>query len=222
MAGYFITLEGIEGCGKSTQCQRLAASLQEAGRAVLTSREPGGTRLGAKIRDVLLHTRHGGMGPRAELLLYEADRAQHVEEILRPALEAGKIVLCDRFTDSTLAYQGYGRGLDLDVVRQLNAAAALGLKPDLTILLDLPADVGMSRIRDRAERLGSERDRIEQEDIPFHDRVRQGFLALAAGEPERIVVVNAEESFDEVSASIRLVVMERLATMAPKSPGLKP
>ncbi len=196
----FITLEGGEGAGKTTQQSLLAEQLRQEGYACLCTREPGGTALGKALRDLLLHG--DPFTPLAELLLYAADRAEHVSKVIAPALMAGQVVVCDRFTDSTVAYQGYGRGLDLDLIRQLNRLATGALQPDLTLWLDLAPEVGLAR-----SRLG---DKLEQEHLEFHRRVYQGFQALAAAEPQRIVRVPAQGSPAEVAARIWSVVKPRL------------
>ena len=192
--GRFIALEGGEASGKSTQAARLAAGLD----AVLT-REPGGTAVGERIREVLLDTAHAELDSRAEALLMAAARAQHVAEVVRPALEAGRHVVTDRFTGSSLAYQGYGRGLPVDEVRRLSAWATGGIEPDLVVLLDVPDAVA-------AARLGPERDRLESESAEFHLRVIAGYRALAAEEPGRWVVVDGTGSVDEVAARVRAAV----------------
>lgn len=195
--GLLITLEGGEGCGKSTQLEILADSLRTAGFNVTVVREPGGTAAGEAIRSILLDRTHDGLDARAELLLYEASRAQLVAEVIRPALAAGGVVLCDRFTDSTTAYQGYGRGLPLDEVRQLNSTATGGISPDLTILLDVSPEIGLARAA-RA----SDPDRLEAESIAFHARVREGFREIAAAEPDRVQVIDGDGEVDEVARRI--------------------
>lgn len=177
----FITLEGGEGVGKTTQQALLAERLQREGYACVSTREPGGTALGEALRELLLHG--DPLTPLAELLLYAADRAEHVNKVIAPALAVGQVVICDRFTDSTLAYQGYGRGLNLEQIRQLNHLATGGLQPQLTLWLDLAPEVGLAR-----SRLG---DKLEQEHLEFHRRVYRGFQALAAAEPQRIVRIDA-------------------------------
>lgn len=190
--GSFITFEGPEGAGKSSQIQMLGDALSASGREVVITREPGGTPLAEKIRDVVKGFNGGeAVHPVTELLLMEAARSQHVSRIVRPALEAGRIVLCDRFYDSTTAYQGGGRGLDMEAVTRLNAFAALGVVPDLTILLDLAPERGFERAGRRAETQG-EYDRFELEKLDFHRRVRAVFLELARREPHRIRVVDAD------------------------------
>lgn len=195
--GVFVTFEGGEGCGKSTQLAILAQTLEKAGAPVLSLREPGGTRVGELVRAALLDPAHTEMAPRAELLLYEASRAQLVAERIMPALETETVVLCDRFYDSTTAYQGYGRGVSLDVIEPLNAIAADGLVPDLTIVLDIDPVVGL----ERATALGA--DRLESEERAFHERVRSGFLEIASREPERVVVVDGAGDRSEVATRVR-------------------
>ena len=215
-----ITLEGGEGCGKSTHLWLLSEWLDRRGVAHILTREPGGTTIGAHIstiRTLLLNRQAEGIDPVSELFLYLADRRQHVAKMLGPALKAQKIVLCDRYTDSTLAYQGYGRGLDLDMLRGLNEVATEGLKPDLTLLFDCDWVVGLARAWDRADKLeaGTQReDRFESEEIDFHRRVRQGYLALAAAEPERFRIIDAARPIEDVQADVRRVVGHAL--------GLKP
>lgn len=198
MNGKFITFEGVEGCGKSTQIEMLRACLEEKGCDVLVTREPGGVPIAEAIREILLHTAHHAMDPITELLLYEAARAQLVQECIRPALEAGKTVLCDRFADSTTAYQGAGRGLSPEDLARLHALATQGVWPHLTFLLDLPVEEGLRRARHRGRF-----DRMEQQDIQFHERVREGFLAIARHEPERVKVIDATPPPDAVFASVR-------------------
>ncbi len=205
----FITFEGIEGCGKTTQLQRLAARL--GGRAVVT-REPGGTAIGGAIRRVLLDPANGGLTPMAELLLYFADRAQNVAEVVRPALAEKRVVLCDRHVESSLAYQGYGRGLSLAAIRELAALATGGLRPDVIVLVDVPVDVGLGRVGRRGAH-----DRLEAEVREFHDRVREGYEALVAEEPSRWLRVDGtvppDAVFDALWAGLvaRGVVGEALA-----------
>jgi dTMP kinase len=189
MRGLFITFEGTEGTGKSTQIGLLADALRAGGRQVLVSREPGGTPFGRTLRGLLLDPSSGPIDPLAELFLYLADRAQHVSEVLRPALERGEWVLCDRFADATAAYQAWGRGLDAGFVRDAGARAASGLAPDLTLLLEMEdVSVGIARARRRQQSDGSAgvADRFEQEELAFHRRVLAGYRAIAAAEPQRV------------------------------------
>jgi dTMP kinase len=190
----FITFEGIEGSGKSTQLLRLAARLGE--RAVAT-REPGGTAIGRGVRDVLLDPANRVMAPMAELLLYFADRAQNLAEVIRPGLAEGRVVLCDRHVESSLAYQGYGRGLPLDAIRELAALATGGLRPDLIVLIDVPVEVGLARVGRRGEQ-----DRLEREVLAFHERVRAGFAALLAEEPSRWLQLDGTQPEDAVFAAL--------------------
>lgn len=186
----FVTFEGIEGCGKTTQIEHLASFLKGISRPFLVTREPGGTEIGEQIRQVLLSCDNAGMEPMAELFLYEAARIQHMRQVISPALEEGKIVLCDRFADATLAYQGYGRGLDLAWVEETNARAMNNRKPDLTFLLDLPVEEGLRRAWKRMEKQTAKEDRFEKESLDFHRRVKEGYLILARREPQRIVILD--------------------------------
>jgi dTMP kinase len=207
----FITIEGIEGGGKTTQVGLLAAALERAGRRVLVTREPGGTPLGAELRTLLLHETFS-LSPRAELFLLLADRAEHVERTIRPALARGEIVLCDRFSDSTLAYQAYGRELPLDEVAATETIARGGLTPDLTFLLDCPTEVGLGRTH--ARRGAASADRFESEEVAFHERVRAGFLALARAEAGRIHRLDASRPQAAVHAEILALTERRLAESA--------
>ena len=204
----FITVEGIEGSGKSTHVGFLARALEEASFRVCLTREPGGTALGERIRALLLHDSLA-TSQWAELFLILADRAEHVEAVIRPALARGEIVLCDRYSESTLAYQAYGGGLPLEVVRAVEASARHGLLPDLTFVLDCPTGVGLQRTSRR--RGDQPADRFESEERSFHERVRNGFLALAREAPERIRIVNADRPIDEVRAEILAETRRRLA-----------
>lgn len=196
----FISFEGIEGSGKSTAMRMLAEHLQDMGHDPLLTREPGGCALGRSLRPILLDARTRGLSSRAELYLFLADRAQHVSEVIRPALEAGQIVLCDRYADSTLAYQGYGRGLDQEYLRRLNEAATAGIEPDLTLLLDLPVNCGLERAgqRNREEGIMLSEGRFDAESLEFHERVRQGYRALAEEEPERFAIIDAAQPPEDV------------------------
>jgi dTMP kinase len=201
VSGLFVTFEGVEGCGKTTQAELLRLSLEQEGHRVVFTREPGGTSVGERIRDVLLDTRLSGMEPMAELFLYLASRAQHVRELIRPALTGGAIVICDRFADASLAYQGAGRQIGELKVQRLNEIATFGLVPDYTVLLDVPAEVGLERTLNRA---GGEarQDRIEKERLDFHARVRTGYLLLAEKEPDRIAVLDGTRNKDELAREI--------------------
>ena len=202
----FVTFEGIEGSGKSTHLRHLATHLRTLGRVVVATREPGGTAAGTAIRRLLLDAEAVPLSALAELLLYCADRAQHVEEVIRPGLVAGRVVLCDRFSESTLAYQGYGRGIDLEAVRSLDARARNGVTPTLTFLLDCPVAEGLARVRKRS---GTE-DRFEREVVAFHERVRDGFRTLAAAEPARFCVIDSTEPADRVRERVIAEVERRL------------
>jgi dTMP kinase len=203
----FVTFEGIEGSGKSTHLRRLAEHLKARGIAVVETREPGGTVAGNAIRALLLGTEAIPLTPLGELLLYCADRAQHVHEVVRPALAAGRVVLCDRFSESTLAYQGYGRGLDLGRVRALDAEARDGLVPGLTFLFDCPVEEGLARARARA----AAGDRFEREVVSFHERVRHGFQEMARAEPARFRMIDSGAPIDEVHATVVAETEKRLA-----------
>jgi len=200
----FITFEGIEGSGKSTQLRRLAERIP----GVVVTKEPGGTPLADRIRAILLDS-SSHLDPVAELFLFAASRRQHVVEIIRPALQRGEVVLCDRFTDSTLAYQGFGRLIDLDKLRALNAWATESLVPDLTLLFDLPEQVGLARARSRNAEAVQDEGRFEAEELRFHQRVREGYRALAVAEPSRFVVINAEGDVDEVYARVEAELARR-------------
>ena len=206
--GRFITFEGGEGCGKSTQVKRLAAALEAKGVKVLLTREPGGTRLAEMIRTLLKDEAEDPPVDRAELLLFLAARAQLVRNVIRPALEAGTWVLSDRFSDSTIAYQGYGRGLPVDFVKAANDFACEGLAPDLTLLLDVEPSVAAQRMRGREAATNTSADRIERAGDDFHARLRQGFLELAAANPSRIVTIDASGTPDEVARNILLALPE--------------
>jgi dTMP kinase len=202
----FITFEGVEGSGKSTQAELLKVFLLKQGHEVALTREPGWGALGRLIRKMLLEEKDLDLDPLAELYLFCADRTQHVRDFIKPMLKEGYIVICDRFTDSTIAYQGYGRRIDLELVERVSKTAALSLKPDLTILLNLPVRVGLSRLEKR-----SGKTKIDEEPVEFHERVRNGYISIAQKEPKRIKVVNATRDIDEVQEEIRTVVLERLS-----------
>ncbi len=210
-----ITFEGGDGTGKTTQVRALENYLRQQRRPCLVTREPGGTALGKLIRKVLLEVGDHEIASSTEMFLYLADRSQHVHEVILPAIDAGKIVLCDRFTDSTLAYQGYGRDIDLNWLRQLNDAASGAVRPDLTFLLDCPVDIGLARtVRRQAERVTGrvQEDRFEREKIEFHEKVRAGFLDLAQNEPSRFRVINAAKPVEVISAEIRGIIDQELVT----------
>lgn len=202
--GKFITFEGIEGCGKTTQIKLAAAWLAERNIPVLATAEPGGSPLGLKIREILLNRGPYSIDAEAELLLFAAARAQHVRGTILPALKAGRWILCDRFADATVAYQGFGRGLDTRFIGSLNAFSAFSLTPDMTILLDLPVGIGLERARRRAAdtRPETAEDRFEQEDRAFHERIREGYLTLAAGEPQRFRIIDGGADIETVHREI--------------------
>lgn len=209
----FVTFEGIDGTGKTTQLKALERHLQACGRSCVITREPGGTSLGNLIRQVLLEVGKHPIASPAELFLYLADRAQHVQDVILPALNAGNVVLCDRYTDSTLAYQGYGRGIDLKLLRRLNEFAGGGVRPDLTFLLDCPVALGLSRTAQRQRTIAtgeSREDRFEREKLDFHERVRAGFLDIARTEAWRFRIINAARSAEEVAQEIRQIIDREL------------
>ena len=205
--GLFVTFEGPEGCGKTSQMRQLAAYLRDQGCDVLTTREPGGTPISERVRAIVLDPAHPNMEPTTEFLLFSAARAQHVAEVIRPHLERGGVVLCDRFADSSLAYQGYGYGLDLEARRAITHFATGGLVPDLTLLLDLPVEVGLHR---KAGGWGDAWNRMEQKQIDYHERVRAGYLAMAADEPERWVTIDATGDMRSVQDAIRRPILRHL------------
>lgn len=208
--GLFITIEGGEGTGKSTQSEKLSQALQAGGQKVLSTREPGGTQIGTEIRKILLHGKNSHIQALTELMLYAADRAQHVRELIRPALKADQIVICDRFQDSTHVYQGIARGLPLEWIEDLGQLATQGLKPDLTLLLDCPAELGLKRSVERLNSENSEEDRFEKEALAFHQKVRQGFLELAKYEPDRFRVIDAAKDPGEVHSDIMKIMEDVL------------
>lgn len=201
--GFFLTIEGVEGAGKSTLAESLAQHLRSAGSDVVVTAEPGGDPVAERIRRLLLDS-VDSICDRAELLLFEASRAQHVETVILPALRRGAVVICDRFADSSLAYQGYARGIDRDTVRTLNDYATTSLRPDLTILLDVPSRIGLQRQR--------KTDRISSESTAFHIAVREGYLAVAADDPERFAVIDATRSAEEVLQAAVAALEARLST----------
>lgn len=192
--GLFITFEGADGCGKTTQMNLLAEYLKKQGREVVLTREPGGKGLGEKIREILLNY-DGEVSDRCESFLFLADRAQNIDTIVNPAVDAGKIVLCDRHTDSSVAYQGYGRGLDIERINMLNNLATNGKKPDITFVFDIDTETSMKRV-------GKEKDRMESAGFEFHIKVRNGYLEIAKKEPERIKVIDASKSIEEIHQEV--------------------
>ena len=216
--GKFITFEGLDGCGKSTQLERLAAALRADGFAVVVTREPGGTETGEKVRRLLLDTATAGLSPYAELALMFASRAQHIKEVIQPAMTEGKIVLCDRFTDSTEAYQGGGRELGSEPVLALHRIVSGDIRPDLTILMDSDVSHSVERARRRNLGRGAQGDydenRFEQESRAFFGRVRNAYLAIAAREPERVVLINARGTPDETHGRIVEIVRRKLKLAA--------
>jgi len=201
MKGKFISFEGIEGTGKSTQAKLLQQGLLGLGYEVILTEEPGGTLISLRVREILLSVDHTNMKPLTELLLYNAARAQHIEEVILPALNRGAVVITDRFTDSTFAYQGYGRGIDLKLLESIDRIATNGLRPDMTMLLDLDVETGLKR-----NRRINKTDRLELEDVEFHERVRKGYHELAAKEPERIKVLDASVGIEELKIVIAGII----------------
>lgn len=198
MKGYFITVEGLDGCGKTTQLNNIADYFEQKGRKVILTREPGGTKLGEKIREILLDVDNTGMNSVAELMLYAAARAQIVSELIVPAVEQGKIVICDRFIDSSIAYQGYGRKLGVEIVEGINSYALQGYKPDITFFFDIsPEEIA------KRKTLKEKLDRVESEKIDFHNRVYEGYLALAEANSERIIVIDARKSIEEIFEGVK-------------------
>jgi dTMP kinase len=205
MKGIFISFEGIEGTGKTIQSKMLYEHLLKKGYKVILTEEPGGTRIGLKIRDILLSIENRGMSPLAELLLYNASRAQHIKEVILPALKRGYIVITDRFSDSTVAYQGYGRRIDLNLVKSFEQSVTAGLKTDVTFLLDLNVETGLKRNRGI-----NKTDRLELEDVKFHKRVRNGYLKIAAKESKRIKLLDGSESIEQVQNKILKIISDFL------------
>jgi dTMP kinase len=209
----FITFEGGEGTGKSTQLKALESHLASRSVSFVSTREPGETPLGKILRRAVVEAGDQSIGSSTELFLYLADRAQHVQDVIRPALENSKLVLCDRYTDSTLAYQGFGRGIDVKILRELNQMATGGVKPDLTLLFDCPVEIGLSRVARRLaqqNRDGSRKDRFESEKVEFHERVRGGFLTLARAEPQRFRIIDASRSVAEVTQEVKSLIEREL------------
>jgi dTMP kinase len=201
MAGFFITLEGIDFCGKTTQARKLVPYLKRKGHKVLLVREPGGDRIAERIRRILLSKKNSDMTGLTELLLYEAARSQLTEKVILPAIKQGKVVVCDRYADSSLAYQGYGRGLSKKMVNSLNRIATFGLSPDLTIILDVPVTTSLKR----GKREGRKKDRLERERFEFHQRIREGFLKIARQNKKRIKAVDATEDIDKTWQRVQKV-----------------
>jgi dTMP kinase len=206
MNGTFISFEGIEGTGKTIQSKILYEYLIKKRHKVILTEEPGGTRIGLKIRDILLSVENKEMSHLAELLLYNASRAQHIKEVILPALKRGYIVITDRFTDSTVAYQGFGRRIDLNLIKSFNKTVTAGLKPDMTLLLDLDVETGLKRNRGI-----NKTDRLELEDVKFHKRVRNGYLKIAAKEKKRIKIIDASESIQQIHKKIVKIVMNMIS-----------
>jgi len=209
--GYFITFEGVEGCGKTTQIKLLSQFLSDRGIRTLLTREPGGCPIADKIRAILLDAENLALSPLAELMLYAAARAQHVTEVIAPAINTGEIVLCDRFCDATVAYQSFGRGIDRDVIDTLNRHACQGVSPDLTVLVDCDPRIGLERARRRIEATsGPREERFELEEIAFHQRVRAGYLQLATDQPERFLIVDGSDSIEAISTIIATKLLARI------------
>ena len=204
--GLLITFEGMEGSGKTTQIQRLSAVLTEAGYVVCVTREPGGTLISEEIRGIFLNPNHNEMVSTTELLLIAAARAQHVSEVILPALEGGKIVISDRFSDATVVYQGYRCGLDLNLIRNLNQIAACGLSPERTFVLDLPVEIGLKRVQQRRSAM----NRLDLEDFDSHNRIREAYLTIARQEPDRITVIDAQANVDSIHELIKAEVDDLL------------
>lgn len=203
LVGYFITFEGVEGCGKTTQIKLLSNFLETKGICTVLTREPGGCPIADKIRAILLDAENGSLSPLSELMLYAASRAQHVGEVIAPALKEGKIVLCDRFCDATVAYQSFGRGLDRSLIDMLNNHACQGVTPNLTVLVDCDPQIGLKRARQRIETTnGPREERFELEALPFHERVRSGYQQLASEQPDRFLVVNGADTIERIFAAI--------------------
>jgi len=212
MRGHFITFEGIEGCGKTTQIRLAGDFLRSRGISVIITEEPGGTALGGELREMLLKRKTFDLCREAELFLFLADRAQHVRELILPALQGGRWVLCDRFSDATVAYQGFGRGMDIDSVRRMCEIASGALGPDLTFLFDLPVETGLKRVLERAAGSGDAmpEDRFEREALSFHQKVRNGYLHLAREEPDRFRLINGDRPIADVHRDVAHYLSDRL------------
>lgn len=211
-SGALITFEGLDGCGKTSQLELEAERLRRLSHAVIATKEPGGTSAGRRIRDIVLNGANGPLSPAAELALMFAARAQHLEEVIRPAIRAGRVVLCDRFTDSTIAYQGYGRGVALEQIEALDKILCHGLRPDLTLLLDITPEAAALRTAKRNRASHVPNTRFEEEGLEFFQRVRQGYMAIAKREPERVRIIEASRSIPEVEQSIAEFVDQFLKT----------
>lgn len=209
--GYFITFEGVEGCGKTTQIKMLSELLSARGIHTHLTREPGGCPIADKIRAILLDAENRALAPLSELMLYAAARAQHVSEVIIPALSSGKVVLCDRFCDATTAYQSFGRGIDRGVIDTLNSHACQDVSPDLTVLFDCDPAIGLDRARRRIEASsGPREERFELEALAFHQRVRAGYLQLAAENPDRFLIMNGAESIDDIFSALSRQILTRI------------
>jgi len=212
MAGWFITFEGVEGSGKTTQIRLAGEFLREKGLPVIVTQEPGGTPLGERIREILLNQAGFDISGEAEVFLFAAARAQHTDAVIRPALETGQVILCDRFSDATIAYQAYGRGLPLEAVREVCRLASRGLSPRLTLLFDLPVEKGLERafrrIAGREE--ASREDRFEREHLDFHRRIREGYLAIARLEPDRVKIIDASRDIETTRREVRAILSSAL------------
>lgn len=213
----FITFEGIEGCGKTTQISLLKEYLEQKGYSVVATREPGGTQIGDSMRTILLDSRNTHIDIKTELLLYEASRAQHIKDVVRPALDKGSIVLCDRFTDATLAYQGYAQRINKDLIERLNQFATDNITPDFTILIDCPVEIGIKRAKKRGATVNQKinEDRFEEKNISFHQNVRLGYLQIAECNSNRIHIVDGREDVSTVQQGIRTVVLKKIESLQP-------
>lgn len=206
MRGFFITFEGAEGAGKSTQCQKLAEHFTQIGRDVVLTKEPGAGAICASIREIILNPENTGLTPRAEAFLYASDRAQHVSQTVLPALKAGKVVICDRYIDSNIAYQAYGRGMSVDFIYEINQLATDGLEPELTFLIEIDPKAGLNRAAARGKM-----DRMEQENIDFHNRVTAGFNEIAKENPKRVQKIDGNRPIEEIAAEIWEIVLKKIA-----------
>ncbi len=205
--GLFITFEGVEGAGKSSQIELLKKELESRGIDYIVTREPGGTPIGEKIRSILLDPENSEMNYITELLLYYSSRAQHLYEKIMTAKNMGKVVICDRYSDSTMAYQGYGRGLDIELIKQLNRIVEKENRPDLTFVIDIAPEISLARAKRKSGNVG---DRLEQESLEFHNKVREGFIEIAKSEPERVVMIDGKKSIKEINEEITAKLFEKL------------